>query len=172
MVVIAPILLGVGWRGPAKQSPGNFDPLKLNEEIRAMSSKNKILAMVPAMVLGFGLAIPAIAQETSAGSGVPASTSMHQAGEDTESAAQNAYHGAVTAVDDTTITVAVKTNLAAAADMRSGQIHVTTNGGVVTLEGRVHDSNVVSRAVAIAKDTSSVQNVTNELQVDPSVPQS
>jgi hyperosmotically inducible protein len=137
-----------------------------------MSSKNKILTMVPAMVLGFGLAIPAFAQETSAGTGVSASTSMHRAGEDTESATQNAYQGAVTAVDDTTITAAVKTNLAAARDMRSGQIHVTTIGGVVTLEGRVHDSNVAARAVAIAKDASGVQNVTNDLQVDPSVPQS
>ena len=82
------------------------------------------------------------------------------------------YHGAVTAVDDTTITTAVKTNLAAAANMRSGQIHVTTTAGVVTLEGRVHDSNVASRAVAIAKDASGVRSVTNELQVDPSVPQS
>ena len=136
-----------------------------------MSSKNKILTMVPAIVLGFGLAIPAIAQETS-GSGVPASTSMHQAGENTKSATQNAYQGAVTAVDDTTITAAVKTNLAAAKDMRSGQIHVTTTAGVVTLEGRVHDSNVASRAVAIAKDASGVRNVTNDLQVDPSVPQS
>jgi hyperosmotically inducible protein len=97
---------------------------------------------------------------------------MHQAGEDTESATQNAYQGAVTAVDDTAITAAVKTNLAAAKDMRSGQIHVTTTAGVVKLEGRVHDSNVASRAVAIAKDASGVRNVTNELQVDPSVPQS
>ena len=137
-----------------------------------MSRKKNILAMVPAMVLGFGLAIPAIAQETSGGSGVPASTSMHQAGEDTESATQNAYQGAVTAVDDTAITAAVKTNLAAAADMRSGQIHVTTTAGVVTLQGRVHDANVASRAVAIAKDASGVRNVTNDLQVDPSVPQS
>ena len=135
-----------------------------------MSSKNKILAMVPAMVLGFGLAIPAIAQETGAGSGVPASTSMHQAGENTESATRNVYNGAVTAVDDTAITTAVKTNLAAAKDMRSGQIHVTTTAGVVTLEGRVHDSDVASRAVAIAKDASGVRNVTNDLQVDPSVP--
>lgn len=137
-----------------------------------MSSKNKILAMVPAIVLGFGLAIPAIAQEAGTGSGVPASTSMHQAGENTESATQNAYQGAVTAVDDTAITAAVKTNLAAAKDMRSGQIHVTTTAGVVTLQGRVHDSNVASRAVAIAKDSSGVRNVTNELQLDPSVPQS
>jgi osmotically-inducible protein OsmY len=137
-----------------------------------MSSKNKILTMVPAMVLGVGLAIPAIAQETSAGAGVSASTSMHQAGEDTESATQNAYQGAVTAVDDTTITTAVKANLATAKDIRSGQIHVTTTGGVVTLEGTVHDANVAARAVAIAKDASGVQNVTNDLQVDPSVPQS
>jgi hyperosmotically inducible periplasmic protein len=136
-----------------------------------MSSKNKILAAVPAVVLGFALAIPAIAQETNANSGVPASTSMHHGGEDTESAAQNAYHGAVTAVDDTTITAAVKTNLAAAKDMRSGQIHVTTTAGVVRLEGVVHDSNVVSRAVAIANDASGVRAVTNDLRVDPSVPQ-
>jgi hypothetical protein len=72
-------------------------PPTLKEEIRTMSRKNKILAIVPAMVLGFGLAIPAVAQETSAGSGVPASTSTHQAGENTGSAAQNAYQGAVTA---------------------------------------------------------------------------
>jgi len=136
-----------------------------------MSSKNKILATLPAMALGFALAIPALAQDTSTNSGVPASTSMHQAGEDTESAAQNAYHGTVTAVDDTTITAAVKTNLAAAREMRSGQIHVTTTAGIVTLEGVVHDSSVVSRAVAIAKDASGVRGVTNQLQVDPSVPQ-
>lgn len=137
-----------------------------------MSSKNKILAIVPAMVLGIGLAIPALAQETDAGSNPSASTSMHQAGEDTEGAATNAYQGAVTAVDDTTITTAVKTSLAAAKDMRSGQIHVTTTAGVVTLEGRMHDLDVISRAVAIAKDTSGARSVINDLQVDPSVPQS
>ena len=136
-----------------------------------MSSKNKILAIVPAMVLGIGLSLPALAQDTSGSSSVPASTSMHQAGEDTESAAQNAYHGTVTALDDTRITTEVKTNLAAAKDLRSGQIHVTTVAGVVTLEGRVHDSNVVSRAEAIARDASGVRGVTNKLQVDSSVPQ-
>ena len=136
-----------------------------------MSSKNKILAIVPAMVLGIALALPALAQDTSGSSGVPASTSMHQAGEDTESAAQNAYHGTVTALDDTRITTEVKTNLAAAKDLRSGQIHVTTVAGVVTLEGRVHDSSVVSRAEAIARDASGVRGVTNKLQVDSSVPQ-
>jgi hyperosmotically inducible periplasmic protein len=135
-----------------------------------MRSKNKVLAVVPALVLGIGLALPAFAQETTANSGVPASTSMNQAGQNSAAAAQNAYQGAVTAVDDTTITTAVKTNLAAARDLRSGQVHVTTVAGVVTLQGWMHDPVVISRAEAIARDTSGVRNVTNELQVDSSVP--
>jgi len=74
-------------------------------------------------------------------------------------------------VDDTTITTAVKTNLAAAKNLRSGQIHVTTTAGVVTLRGTVHDSEVVSRAEAIARDTSGVRRVRNHLRVSASVPQ-
>jgi len=136
-----------------------------------MSRKNKILAMVPAMVLGIGLALPAFAQDTSANSGDSASTSMNHAGSDTAGAAKNAFHGAVTAVDDTTITTEVKTDLAAAKDMRSGQIHVTTIAGVVTLRGRVHDSDVVARAGAIARDASGVRDVSNRLRVSSSVPQ-
>ena len=108
-----------------------------------MSSKNRILALVQVLVLGIWLALPAFAQETG---GTSASTSMHQAGEDTEGAAKNAYHGTTTALDDTRTTTEVKTDLAAAKDLRSGQIHVTTTAGVVTLRGTVHDSAVVSRA--------------------------
>jgi hyperosmotically inducible periplasmic protein len=132
-----------------------------------MSTKNKILAIVPAMVLGIGLALPAFAQETNAGSG----SSMHQAGADTAGAATNAFHGTVTALDDTRITTEVKTGLAAAKDMRSGQIHVTTTAGIVTLRGRVHDSDVVARAGVIARDASGVRGVTNRLRVSSSVPQ-
>jgi len=135
-----------------------------------MSGKNKVLAIVPALVLGIGLALPAFAQETTANSGVPASSSMNQAGRNSADAARNAYQGGVTAIDDTTITTAVKTNLAAARDLRSGQVHVTTVAGVVTLQGWMHDPVVISRAEAIARDTSGVRNVTNDLQVDPSVP--
>src|ERR1700732_4627762 len=124
-----------------------------------MSSKNKILTMVPAMVLGIGLALPVLAQETSGSSGTSASTSMHRAGEDTESAAKNAYHGTVTALDDTRITTGVKADLAAAKDLRSGQIHVTTSAGIVTLRGTVHDSAVASRAEAIARNASVVGGV-------------
>jgi len=135
-----------------------------------MGSKNTILALVPAMVLGIGLALPALAQETSGGSGTSASASMHQAGENTEDAAKNVFHGTVTALDDTRITTEVKTNLAAAKDLRSGQIHVTTTAGVVTLRGTVHDSNIASRAEAIARNVSGVRGVTNDLRVSSSVP--
>jgi hyperosmotically inducible protein len=136
-----------------------------------MSSKNKILAIVPAMVLGIGLALPIFAQDTGGGAGPSASTSMNQAGNDTAGAAKNAFHGTVTAVDDTVITTEVKTGLAAAKDMRSGQIHVTTIAGVVTLRGRVHDADVVARAGEIAKDANGVQGVSNRLRVSASVPQ-
>jgi hyperosmotically inducible periplasmic protein len=136
-----------------------------------MSSKKKILAIVPAMVLGIGLALPAFAQETSAGSGDSAGTSMNQAGADTAGAAKNAFHGAATALDDTRITTEVKTGLATSKDIRSGQIHVTTTAGVVTLRGRVHDSDVVARAGSIARDASGVRGVTNRLRVSSSVPQ-
>src|ERR1700676_2144762 len=136
-----------------------------------MSSKNKILTMAPAMVLGIWLALPVLAQETSGSSGTSASTSMHRAGEDTEGAAKNAYHGTVTALDDTRITTEVKTDLAAAKHLRSGQIHVTTTAGVVTLRGRVHDSDIVSRAEVIARNASGVRGVTNHLRVSSSVPQ-
>jgi hyperosmotically inducible periplasmic protein len=136
-----------------------------------MRIKNKIMAIVPAMVLGIGFALPAFAQETSASSGASASDSMHQAGADTADTAKNAYHATVTALDDTRITTEVKTGLAAAKDMRSGQIHVTTNSGFVTLRGRVHDADVVARAGAIAKDASGVRGVSNRLRVSSSVPQ-
>jgi hyperosmotically inducible periplasmic protein len=136
-----------------------------------MSSKNKILAMVPAMVLGMGLAMPAFAQDTGASSGTSASASMNQAGADTAGAATNAFHGTVTAVDDTVITTEVKTGLAAAKEMRSGQIHVTTIAGVVTLRGIVHDPDVVARAGTIARDANGVRGVSNRLRVSSSVPQ-
>jgi hyperosmotically inducible periplasmic protein len=135
-----------------------------------MNYKNKILAMVPAMVLGIGLTIPALAQETSGSSTVPASTSMHRAGADSEGAATNTYHGTVTAMDDTRITTEVKTDLAAAKNLRSGQIHVTTTAGIVTLRGRVHNSAVVARAEEIARNASGVRGVTNDLRVSHSVP--
>jgi hypothetical protein len=65
-----------------------------------MNSKSKIRAMVPAMMLGIGLATPVFAQNTSTSPPVPASTSMHRAGEHTERTAKNAHVGTVTALED------------------------------------------------------------------------
>jgi hyperosmotically inducible periplasmic protein len=132
-----------------------------------MSSKKRVLVVAQAAVLGIWLTLPALAQESG---GPSASESMSQAGEDTKNAGKNAYQGTATALDDTRITTEVKTDLAAAKDLRSGQIHVTTTAGVVTLEGTVHDSAIASRAEAIARNANGVQDVKNQLQVSSSVP--
>jgi hyperosmotically inducible periplasmic protein len=133
-----------------------------------MKSKNKILTMVPAMVLGIGLAIPAFAQNTSASAPVSAGTSMDQAGTDTEGAAKNAYTGTATALSDTTITTKVKTAFASGKGIKSNDIHVVTTAGVVTLSGQVQNSRTVARVVAIARNTKGVRGVNNDLQVSPS----
>jgi hyperosmotically inducible periplasmic protein len=130
-----------------------------------MNSKNKILAIVPAIALGIGLAIPAFAQNSSASAQVPASTSMHRAGEDTEGAAKNAYTGTATALSDTTITTKVKAAFASGKDIKSNDIHVTTTAGVVTLGGEVQNSDMAARVVAIARNTTGVRGVTNDLRV-------
>ena len=127
-----------------------------------MNYKNKILALVPAMVLGIGLAIPALAQENPP---VAAGTSMHQAGEDTEGAAKNAYQGTVRALDDTTITTKVKAAFASGKGIDSNDIHVTTTAGVVTLGGHVQNSYMASRVEEIARNTNGVRGVNNDLRV-------
>ena len=130
-----------------------------------MRNKNTILAMVPAIALGIGLAIPALAQDASTSPPVPASTSMHQAGKNTESAAKNAYVGTATALEDTKITTKLKTAFASGKDINSNDIHVTTTAGVVTLDGKVQNTNMAARVEAIATKTEGVRGVTNNLQV-------
>src|ERR1700683_4597419 len=133
-----------------------------------MKSTNRILAMAPAMAFCIGLAIPALAQNTSTSPPVPASTSMRQAGHDTEGAAKNAYAGTATALSDTTITAKVKTAFASGKNIKSNDIHVATTAGVVTLSGQVQNSRTVARVVAIARNTKGVRGVNNDLQVSPS----
>ena len=127
-----------------------------------MNYKNRILALVPAMVLGIGLAIPALAQDNPP---VAAGTSMHQAGEDTEGAAKNAYQGTVRALDDTTITTKVKAAFASGKGIDSNDIHVSTTAGVVTLGGHVQNSYMASRVEEIARNTNGVRGVNNDLRV-------
>ena len=132
-----------------------------------MNSKHRILAMLPAMALGIGLAIPALAQDTSSSSSVPASTSMHRAAEHTEGAVTNAYDGTATALRDTKITTKVKAAFATGKGIDSNDIHVTTTAGVVTLGGEVKNSAMAARLVAIAKNTEGVRAVTDDLRVNP-----
>jgi hypothetical protein len=135
---------------------------------RAMNMQKKVIATISVALLGMGLAKPAVAQNTSTSPPVSAGTSMHQALEDTEGAAKNAYAGTVTASKDTLITTRVKAALANSKGIRSGAIHVTTTAGVVTLDGQVSSSNIATRAEAIAKNTSGVRGVTNHLRVSSS----
>ncbi|HVB55141.1 MAG TPA: BON domain-containing protein [Candidatus Acidoferrales bacterium] len=136
-----------------------------------MNSRHKILAIVPVIMLGIGLALPAVAQEAGTSPSVSAGTSLHQAGEDTEAAAKDAYHETVNALDDTKITTEVKAAFATGKDIKSGDIHVTTTAGVVTLKGQVPNSAVAARVEAIARNTEGVQGVTNDLQVPSSAAQ-
>ena len=125
-----------------------------------MSNKTKILVIVPALILSIGLALPAFAQD----SNVPASTSMDQAGHNSADAVKNAYQGSVTAVDDTTITTAVKTNLAAARDLRcrSGSRHYSR--GRRDAAGWIRDPVVISARPKRSPGRQQMcRNVTNEL---------
>jgi hyperosmotically inducible protein len=122
-------------------------------------------------MLGIGLATPVFAQNTSTSPPVPASTSMHRAGEHTERAAKNAYVGTVTALEDTKITTEVKTAFASGKDIRSNDIHVTTTAGVVTLGGQVQNSKMAARVVAIARNTKGVRGVTDNLRLSSSASQ-
>ena len=122
--------------------------------------------IVPAILFGMVLSVPCFAQDA------PASQSMHQAGQEVEqagsdsaAAAKDAYHGTARAIKDTTITAEVKTALARDRNVTSSAIHVTTTAGVVTLGGQVQNSAMAARVVAIARNTSGVRGVTNDLQV-------
>jgi len=133
-----------------------------------MNRKAKTIAWLSATLLSSALALPVLAQDADDNPPAPASSSMHQAGQDTVGAAQNAYHGTITALDDTRITSEVKAALANGKDIHSNLIHVTTTAGIVTLDGQVQDADIAERAESIARDTSGVRGVTNDLRVSSS----
>ena len=93
-----------------------------------------------------------------------ASTQMKEAGSSAESAVSHAYHGTVTAVDDTTLTAKVKSALHDDKTTKDSTIHVSTVAGVVTLRGTVASGDISDRAQAIAQSTSGVKSVRNKLK--------
>jgi hyperosmotically inducible protein len=69
------------------------------------------------------------------------------------------------AVEDTDITAKVKYALHEDAATRDGDIHVTTDNGIVTLTGRVQLHRQAMKAARIARTASGVREVVNELKV-------
>jgi hyperosmotically inducible periplasmic protein len=128
---------------------------------------NLIKTMVPAAVLAVAFAVPVFAQS--------ASESMHEAGQEMESAgtetwhaAENAGKGTVTAVHDTSITAKVKQSLYKDETTKGQDIHVSTTAGVVTLRGSVSSQATATRAQELTEGTKGVKSVNNELAVSGS----
>ncbi len=131
---------------------------------------NFALMIVAALVLGMVVIAPVFAQEDNGST----SQSMHRAGDSAENAAsdtgqavKHAYHGTVTAVSDTTITAKVKTALHENKITKGADIHVTTVAGVVTLKGSVPAADTSKTAQDVARQTSGVKEVRNELVMAP-----
>jgi hyperosmotically inducible protein len=72
-----------------------------------------------------------------------------------------------TKLDDTVLTSKVKAALIDAANVKSGQINVETEGGIVQLSGFVTSEGMRERAAKIAADVAGVQRVDNALIVKP-----
>jgi hyperosmotically inducible periplasmic protein len=68
-------------------------------------------------------------------------------------------------VDDVMISSKVKSKLIANSEIKSGDIDVSSSQGVVTLIGRVSSQTIKSDAERIARATSGVKDVNNELLV-------
>jgi hyperosmotically inducible protein len=78
-------------------------------------------------------------------------------------AARNAAARAGDAVGDAAITAKVKSALMADPDVKALQIDVDTQGGVVTLNGKVDRRTNVDKAMQIAQGVDGVRSVENHL---------
>ena len=153
-----------------------------------MDTKYSFRLMVPAVLFGMVLSVPAFAQDNMApaNASAPASVNapasedanapagqqmraagqeMKGAGSDTAAAAKDTYHGTERAVKDTTITAEVKEALMSDSEIKASKIHVRTSGGVVTLKGNVPSPDMAARAVQIAQQKEGVKSVDNRLMV-------
>jgi hyperosmotically inducible periplasmic protein len=118
-------------------------------------NRKATLKIIPGLLLGVTLAGPAFAQS--------ATQSMENAGHSAENAVGDAWHSTKTAVKDTDITAKVKMALHSDRLTKGRDIHVDTHDGVVTLTGYAPDA-AAARAVHIARDTTGVVGVNNDLR--------
>jgi osmotically-inducible protein OsmY len=140
-----------------------------------MDLKYSFRLIVPAVLFGMVLSVPAFAQDNPAPASsnpeAPASQQMRAAGRnmegagsDTVAAATDAYHGTKRAVKDTTITAEVKAALEKD-KLPASDIHVRTRAGVVTLNGNVPSPDMAAQAAQVAQQTNGVKSVNNRLMV-------
>jgi len=78
-------------------------------------------------------------------------------------ASRSAVDGVGTAIDDTGISLKVKTALAADPALSAPRIEVTTTGGIVRLEGPAPDAAAKERATVLAGAPQGVRGVDNRL---------
>ena len=140
-----------------------------------MDPKYSFKLIVPAVLFGMVLSVPAFAQDNPAPAtsnpNAPASQQMRaaghemeNAGSDTVAAAKDTYHGTERAVKDTTITAEVKAALEKD-KLPASAIHVHTRAGVVTLNGNVPSPDMAAQAAQVAQQTNGVKGVNNRLMV-------
>jgi hyperosmotically inducible protein len=122
--------------------------------------RKAILKVVPGLLLGVALAVPAFAQSTT--------QSMKDAGHSTENAVGEAWHGTKAAVSDTDVTAKVKIALHNDKLTKGRDIHVDTHDGIVTLTGYASKASA-DRAVWLARGTTGVTGVNNNLRANESM---
>jgi hyperosmotically inducible protein len=86
-----------------------------------------------------------------------------------QSSIQNAFHSIQESTQDAATTSRVRTALLLSKQVSPFDIKVQTIHGQVTLEGQVPSEQVKTVAGAIAQDTSSVKQLSNNLSVNPSI---
>jgi hypothetical protein len=116
--------------------------------------------LIPGLLLSIALAGPAFAGT--------ATQSMKDAGHSAENAVSHAWHGTKTAIKDTDVTAKVKMALHNDKLTRGRDIHVDTNDGVVTLTGYAPEA-AAHRAAVVARDTTGVVGVNNNIRVNESM---
>jgi osmotically-inducible protein OsmY len=94
-----------------------------------------------------------------------AGTSMKEAGSNAADAVKHTYRAVKTEGADATVTAKVKLVLHNNKTVVDSDIHVTTDGGVVTLRGEVPSREAAMNAEQLAQQTEGVTRVNNELTV-------
>lgn len=90
------------------------------------------------------------------------------AGDDSAASSSTSSHSTTgRTIRDATITTKVKAELVGTSGLSSGDIHVKTRHGTVTLTGSVPDEQQRTQAVSVVKQVDGVQGVRDQLTIRP-----